>query len=102
MFPDDLSEMFGPTGPLARTLPGYQPRPAQRELAEAIAQAIAERSVLIAEAGTGTGKTWAYLAPAFLSGTKVLISTGTRTLQDQLFKRDIPRLRDALALPVDV
>lgn len=102
MFPDDLSEMFGPTGPLARVLPGYQPRSAQRELAEAITRAIADRSVLIAEAGTGTGKTWAYLVPAFLSGTKVLISTGTRTLQDQLYKRDIPRLRDALALPVDV
>lgn len=102
MFSDDLADLFGPDGPLARQLPGYVPRAAQLELSEAIRDALDGGSVLIAEAGTGTGKTWAYLAPAFLSGGKVLVSTGTRTLQDQLFRRDIPRLRAAMALPVDV
>ncbi|MGB3277132.1 MAG: ATP-dependent DNA helicase [Castellaniella sp.] len=102
MFSNDLAEIFGPDGPLARQLPGYVPRAAQLELSEAIRDTLDSSGVLIAEAGTGTGKTWAYLAPAFLSGGKVLVSTGTRTLQDQLFRRDIPRLRAALALPVDV
>src|SRR3546814_9556178 len=73
---------------------------AQLELAQAIEQAWQEHATLVAEAGTGTGKTWAYLVPAFLGGGKVLISTGTRTLQDQLFRRDLPRLREALALPI--
>ncbi|MFT0533878.1 ATP-dependent DNA helicase [Castellaniella hirudinis] len=98
----DLSEIFAADGPLARWLPGYVPRPAQQALAQAIQAAIESSQVLVAEAGTGTGKTWAYLAPAFLLGEKVLVSTGTRTLQDQLFKRDIPRLREALAVSVDV
>ncbi len=102
MFPDELADVFGPSGVLERHIPGYRPRPAQRALSEAIAQVLAEGGVLVAEAGTGTGKTWAYLVPAFLSGDKVLVSTGTRTLQDQLFHRDIPRLREALALSVDV
>src|SRR5690606_36349637 len=102
MFSDELAGLFGPDGPLARQLPGYVPRAAQLALSEAIRDTLEEGGVLIAEAGTGTGKTWAYLAPAFLSGGKVLVSTGTRTLQDQLFRRDIPRLREALALPVDV
>ena len=102
MFPHELADVFGPSGALARHMPGYSPRLAQRELSEAIGRALADGGVLVAEAGTGTGKTWAYLVPAFLSGGKVLVSTGTRTLQDQLFHRDIPRLREALALPVDV
>ncbi|MER1967037.1 ATP-dependent DNA helicase [Castellaniella sp. GW247-6E4] len=102
MFPHELTDVFGPSGALARHMPGYSPRIAQRELSDAIGRALADGGVLVAEAGTGTGKTWAYLVPAFLSGDKVLISTGTRTLQDQLFRRDIPRLREALALPVDV
>ena len=71
-------------------------------MARAVASAIDANSVLIAEAGTGTGKTFAYLAPALRSGGKVIISTGTKTLQDQLFDRDIPMLRDALKLPVTV
>jgi ATP-dependent DNA helicase DinG len=75
---------------------GFRPRPQQLEMAERIAAAIAQNSVLVAEAGTGTGKTFAYLAPALLSGGKVIISTGTKTLQDQLFKRDLPTMRDAL------
>ncbi|MDY0309149.1 MAG: ATP-dependent DNA helicase [Castellaniella sp.] len=102
MLNDELAEIFGPDGPLARQLPGYVPRAAQLELAQVIRTTLDGGGVLIAEAGTGTGKTWAYLVPAFLSGSKVLVSTGTRTLQDQLFRRDIPRLRAALALPADV
>ena len=70
-----------------------QAAPAQIELAQAIGQAIQDRATLVAEAGTGIGKTWAYLVPAFIQGGKVLISTGTRTLQDQLFSRDLPRAR---------
>src|SRR5262245_28400704 len=71
-------------------------------MARAVADAIATTSVLVAEAGTGTGKTFAYLVPALLSGGKVVISTGTKTLQDQLFGRDIPTVRAALTLPVTV
>ncbi|WP_338881340.1 ATP-dependent DNA helicase [Achromobacter veterisilvae] len=96
----DISEFFDEDGPLATALPGYKPRPAQVELSQAIGQAIQERATLVAEAGTGIGKTWAYLVPAFIQGGKVLISTGTRTLQDQLFARDLPRVRAALAAPV--
>jgi len=96
----DLPSLFADDGPLAAALPGYRVRPAQVDLAEAIGQAIAARSTLVAEAGTGIGKTWAYLVPAFLAGGKVLVSTGTRTLQDQLFARDLPRVRAALAAPV--
>ena len=102
MFAQELDHIFSANGPLAAAAPGYRPRTAQLEMAQAIEAAIRDREVLIAEAGTGTGKTWAYLVPAFLSGVKVLVSTGTRTLQDQLFRRDIPRLREALALPITV
>ncbi len=102
MFAQDLDHIFSAAGPLAEAVPGYRPRQAQLEMARAIEQAIRERATLVAEAGTGTGKTWAYLVPAFLSGAKVLVSTGTRTLQDQLFRRDLPRLRKALALPITI
>jgi ATP-dependent DNA helicase DinG len=98
----DLEGIFGPQGPLARDLPAYRFRPQQLAMAEAIAQAIEERGQLLAEAGTGTGKTFAYLVPALLSGGKVIISTGTKTLQDQLFQRDLPLVRDSLRLPVTV
>jgi len=98
----ELSDIFSPNGPIASAVPDFRPRPAQLELAQAIEKAVQERQVLVAEAGTGTGKTWAYLVPAFLCGGKVLVSTGTRTLQDQLFRRDLPRLRAALALPITV
>lgn len=83
-------------GLLAERIPGFRPRIAQQCLAEAVAQAFDERGVLLAEAGTGTGKTYAYLVPALLSGKKTIISTGTRALQDQLYHRDLPRVRDAL------
>ncbi|MGE6914831.1 ATP-dependent DNA helicase [Achromobacter kerstersii] len=96
----DISEFFDEDGPLATAMPGYKPRPSQVELSQAIGDAIQDRATLVAEAGTGIGKTWAYLVPAFIQGGKVLISTGTRTLQDQLFARDLPRVRAALAAPV--
>jgi len=98
----DLAAVFGADGPLARTLPAYRFRTQQLEMAEAVARAIAERSPLLAEAGTGTGKTFAYVVPALLSGGKVIVSTGTKTLQDQLFQRDLPLVRDALKLPLTV
>jgi len=102
MLLQDIADYFAPDGPIAASVPDYQLRQAQLALAQAIQDTIAENGTLIAEAGTGTGKTWAYLAPALLSGRKTLVSTGTRTLQDQLFARDIPRLREALALPAKV
>lgn len=102
MLLQELSDIFSSNGPIAAAVPDFRPRQAQLELAQAIETALQERKVLVAEAGTGTGKTWAYLVPAFLSGGKVLVSTGTRTLQDQLFRRDLPRLREALALPITI
>jgi ATP-dependent DNA helicase DinG len=98
----DIAAIFEADGPLARRLRGYRQRPQQVEMALRIAQAIASHSVLVAEAGTGTGKTFAYLVPALLSGAKVIISTGTKTLQDQLFRRDLPLVRDALKVSVSV
>ncbi|MDE1989668.1 MAG: ATP-dependent DNA helicase [Betaproteobacteria bacterium] len=97
-----MERVFGASGALARALPGYRERASQQALAQAIYAALQEGKSLIAEAGTGTGKTFAYLVPALLAGGKVIVSTGTRTLQDQLFKRDIPMLRDALQLPLTV
>ena len=81
---------------LAQRIPGFVARPAQQRLAMAVADAFEHRGVLLAEAGTGTGKTFAYLVPALLSGMKTIVSTGTRALQDQLYFRDLPRVRDAL------
>jgi ATP-dependent DNA helicase DinG len=98
----DLARIFGPEGPLARELPAYHFREQQLAMADAVARAIDERGQLLAEAGTGTGKTFAYLVPALLSGGKVIVSTGTKTLQDQLFQRDLPLVRDALKVPVTV
>jgi len=98
----DLARIFGTEGPFARKLAAYRLRPQQLAMAEAVARAIEEGGQLVAEAGTGTGKTFAYLVPALLSGGKVIVSTGTKTLQDQLFSRDLPFVRDALRLPVTV
>ena len=98
----DLDSVFSATGPLARVINDFRARPFQLEMARAVADAIAARSVLVAEAGTGTGKTFAYLVPALLSGGKVVLSTGTKTLQDQLFDRDIPTVRRALNVPLTV
>lgn len=93
--------MLGESGPLSKILPGFQPREGQIELAAAVEQAIASSETLVAEAGTGIGKTFAYLAPAMMSGNKVIISTGTKHLQDQLFHKDLPTLRDALKINLD-
>ena len=98
----DLQTLFSAQGVLAQSIPGYRLRPQQIEMAEAILRAIRAQEKLVVEAGTGTGKTLAYLVPALLAGGKVVISTGTKTLQDQLFLRDIPAVRDALKLPVTV
>src|SRR5258706_3674824 len=93
---NELERIFAPDGPLAAAVPGFKRRPEQLEMAAAIHGAIERREVLVAEAGTGTGKTFAYLAPALLAGGKVILSTGTKTLQDQLFDRDLPAVRHAL------
>lgn len=98
----ELERLFGQAGPLGGTVGAYRPRHAQIEMAKAIAQAISSHSTLIAEAGTGTGKTFAYLVPALLWGGKTIISTGTKNLQDQLFLRDIPTVRRALNVPVSI
>ncbi len=95
-----LNFIFSEKGPLAEGIPGYRTRQQQLEMALAIETAIQENKQLVAEAGTGTGKTFAYLVPALLSGGKVIVSTGTKTLQDQLFHRDLPAVRDALKVPV--
>ena len=89
-------EALSEGGALASQLDNFVPRQAQQRLSTAIADAFDSREVLLAEAGTGTGKTFAYLVPALLSGLKTIISTGTRALQDQLYHRDLPRVRNAL------
>jgi ATP-dependent DNA helicase DinG len=99
---DAIDAIFREGGTLSRALPAFRFRAQQLEMAQAIAAAIASRTQLVAEAGTGTGKTFAYLVPALLYGGKVIVSTGTKTLQDQLFLRDLPLVRDALAAPVTV
>ncbi|MHB1174458.1 MAG: ATP-dependent DNA helicase [Sulfuriferula sp.] len=99
---NDLATVFSAEGVFAATIPGYRARVQQLELANAIGQTIESRGVLIAEAGTGTGKTLAYLAPALLHGGKVIISTGTKNLQDQLYRRDLPTVRNALKVPAMV
>ncbi|HEY4881669.1 MAG TPA: DEAD/DEAH box helicase, partial [Steroidobacteraceae bacterium] len=86
----NLETILGADGPLTRLLPAFRPRPAQQQMAARIDAALHARQILLVEAGTGTGKTYAYLVPALLSGLRILISTGTRTLQDQLFHRDLP------------
>lgn len=98
----DLKTVFASDGLLSKHIPGYRVRTAQLEMAQTIADTIEKNSILVAEAGTGTGKTFAYLVPALLAGGKAIISTGTKTLQDQLFNRDIPSVRSALNVPVGV
>ncbi|BAN35419.1 helicase c2 [Sulfuricella denitrificans skB26] len=98
----DLDSIFAEGGVLARSFKDYRVRSQQLEMARTISDAIEKHEILVAEAGTGTGKTYAYLAPALLAGGKVIISTGTKTLQDQLFFRDIPAMREALKVPVTI
>jgi ATP-dependent DNA helicase DinG len=98
----DLRSLVGSTfsdaGPVARALPGFEPREGQRQMAAAVATAIEDGGTLLAEAGTGTGKTLAYLIPAILSRQRVLVSTGTKNLQEQVFFKDLPALRDAVGV----
>ncbi|HEV2443812.1 MAG TPA: ATP-dependent DNA helicase [Steroidobacteraceae bacterium] len=98
----ELEDIFGEGGPLQRTLPGFNVRRQQVHMAERVAAALARREILTVEAGTGTGKTFAYLVPALLSGARVLVSTGTRTLQDQLYAKDLPLVGAALGRPAKV
>ena len=98
----DLEDIFGHDGPLARALPDFKVRREQLRMAEGVSAALGARESLVVEAGTGTGKTFAYLVPALLSGARVLISTGTRTLQDQLFAKDLPLVSAALGRPARV
>ena len=100
--PADFDRLFADGGPLSEAIPGYKFRAQQLEMAHAILHAIESTSVAVTEAGTGTGKTVAYLVPALLAGGKVIVSTGTKNLQDQLFHRDIPAVRRALKVPVTV
>lgn len=98
----DLPTLFSESGPLARAFDGYCKRQEQIEMAQAIQQAIREARTVVLEAGTGVGKTAAYLVPSLLEGGKVIVSTGTKALQDQLYYRDLPAVRDALAVPIKV
>jgi ATP-dependent DNA helicase DinG len=95
-----VERVFADDGPLARAIDGFEPRQGQRQLAIAVARTFEAGGTLVAEAGTGTGKTLAYLVPAVLAGRRVLISTGTRTLQDQVFYKDVPALAAALGEPI--
>ena len=97
-----IHDILGSHGPLAKQVSGFAARAEQQAMAEAVADALEQHSSLIVEAGTGTGKTFAYLVPALLSGQKIIISTGTKNLQDQLYHRDLPVVRQALSVPVSV
>ena len=94
-----MAAALAPGGAVAAAIPAFEPRPAQQALAAAVARTFADGGTLLAEAGTGTGKTLAYLVPAILSGHRVLISTGTKNLQEQIYFKDLPLLRDALGVP---
>jgi ATP-dependent DNA helicase DinG len=95
----ELESFFSLDGSISEVISGYLPRPSQLEMAKAIEKAIRSKENLIAEAGTGTGKTFAYLVPAVFSGKKVIVSTGTKNLQDQLFNKDLPLVRKAVKKP---
>ncbi|GHA68606.1 helicase [Formosimonas limnophila] len=97
-----LNQVFGDDGAFARHLPHYRARIEQLEMAQAVTRALNDVGCALLEAGTGTGKTFAYLAPALMWGGKVIVSTGTKTLQDQLFERDLPTVRQVLQAPVSI
>jgi len=97
-----IKEFFSEKGDLSHNIDGYRVRQEQIDISVLIDEAITHKKKLIVEAGTGIGKTFAYLVPAFLSGGKIIISTATKNLQDQLFTKDIPLIRDALKVPVSV
>ena len=98
----EYGRLLGPEGPLARVIDGFESRREQQLMADWVGETLAARGLLAIEAGTGTGKTFAYLVPALLSGRQVIISTGTRTLQDQLFNRDLPTVAKALGRPARI
>jgi ATP-dependent DNA helicase DinG len=100
--PGEFGRLLGPQGPLARVIAGFESRREQQHMADWVGEALETHGMLAIEAGTGTGKTFAYLVPALLSGRQVIISTGTRTLQDQLFNRDLPTVAGALGRPARV
>ncbi|MDO4625811.1 MAG: ATP-dependent DNA helicase [Pasteurellaceae bacterium] len=93
---NSILHAFSAQGPLSQHIKGFRPRAEQLDMANAVQQAITHKSALVIEAGTGTGKTFAYLAPALLAGKKTIVSTGSKNLQDQLFKRDLPAIKKAL------
>ena len=95
-----VRQVFAPDGPLVRDMSGFVPRPGQTDMALAVARTVQGGGALVVEAGTGVGKTFAYLAPALLSGARALVSTATKALQDQLYLRDIPRLAASLGVPL--
>src|SRR5262249_1237205 len=95
-----IEAVFGAAGPLASKIPEYRVRSQQQEMAGRVAAAIEDSAVLVCEAGTGTGKTFAYLVPAILSGGKAIVSPGSKTVQDQLYRRDLPMVRDSLGVPL--
>jgi len=97
--PGSVAAVFAPGGPLAAALDGFEARDAQLQMAAAVADVFADGGVLLAEAGTGTGKTLAYLVPAILSRQRVLVSTGTKNLQEQIFFKDLPVLKKTLGIP---
>ncbi len=98
----DFDYLFSSDGPLAGVIDNYHPRPQQVDMADRVATALADSEVLVLEAGTGTGKTLGYLLPALTSGQRIIISTGTRALQDQLCSKDLPAVADAIGRPVDI
>ena len=97
-----VADVLSTHGVLAQKVPGFQPRQGQSDMAMAVSRTVQDGGQLVVEAGTGTGKTYAYLVPVLLSGQRALVSTATKALQDQLFSRDIPRLVEVLGLPVRV
>jgi len=97
--PELVQAVFAPDGALARAIPDFEVRSGQAAMAAAVARRFEEGGVLLAEAGTGTGKTLAYLIPAILSRQRVLVSTGTKNLQEQIYFKDVPALRETLGVP---
>ncbi len=97
-----IEQFFGSASPLSTVLAGYSPRREQLEMAQAVSETLLTGERLVVEAGTGTGKTLAYLIPVLLSGQRVIISTGTKTLQDQLYHRDLPVVAQVLGRPATI
>src|SRR6185437_15022340 len=97
-----IDDVFAAGGPIARALPGFEPRPGQVQMAQLVERGILEGVHTVVEAGTGVGKSLAYVIPAVRSGKKVVLSTGTIALQEQLVQKDIPLVQQALGVPIRV